>query len=192
MRSARFITSEGEGGVMTTLGVVLAGVAAGATSTIERYTARGYNVRIADIDEAMSIDDALERVRLAMAELSGGKVAVVGYGAGGRYAFLAVTRLGADAAAVFHGSGIGDHLAESAFAKMPLTFHFGDDDDHVPFAEVRTIKGALEGFGTTEIYRYPGARDGFALRDDPNYDEASALAAERRVFAVLDRLGQFA
>jgi dienelactone hydrolase len=189
MRSARFITSEGEGGAMSTLGVVLAGVAAGATSTIELYTARGYDVRVADIDRAVSVDDALERVRLAMGELAGGKVAVVGYGAGGCYAFLAVTRLGADAAAVFHGNGIGDYLAESARAKMPLTFHFGDDDERVPFAEVRAIKGALEGFGTTEIYRYPGARDGFALRGDPNYDEASALAAERRVFAVLDGLG---
>lgn len=174
---------------MSTLGVVLAGAPAGATSTIERYAARGYDVRVAGVEEAMEVDEALEAVRLAMAAFAGGTVAVVGYGAGGRAAFLAVTRLGADAAAVFHGTGIGDHLAESARAKKPLTFHFGDDDERVPLAEVRAIKGALEGFGTTEIYRYPGARHGFALIGDPNYDEASALAAEARVFAVLDRLG---
>jgi dienelactone hydrolase len=174
---------------MSTLGVVLAGVAAGASSTIERYIARGYDVRVADVGQAADVDHALEAVRSAMAGLTTGKVAVVGYGAGGRYAFLAVTRLGADAAAVFHGTGIGAHLDESARAKKPLTFHFGDADESVTFEEVRAIKGALEGFGTTEIYRYPGVRHGFALLDDPNYDEAAALAAERRVFAVLDGLG---
>jgi carboxymethylenebutenolidase len=171
------------------LGVVLVGVAAGASSTIERFTARGYAVFLADVKESADVERGLEAVRSAMAALGAGKVAVVGYGFGGRYAFLAVTRLGADAAVAFHGAGIGRHLDEAPRAKKPLTFHFGDDDERVPFEEVRAIKGALEGFGTTEIYRYPGARHGFALLDDPNYDEAAALAAERRVFAVLDRLG---
>jgi carboxymethylenebutenolidase len=173
---------------MTTLGIVLAGVSAGANSTIERYTARGYDVRVADAGPAADVDHELAAVRSAMAAFTTGKVAVVGYGSGGRAAFLAVTRLGADAAAVFHGTGIGAHLDESARAKKPLTFHFGDADERVPFEEVRAIKGALEGFGTTEIYRYPGVGQGFALLDDPNYDEAAALAAERRVFAVLDAL----
>jgi carboxymethylenebutenolidase len=177
---------------MPTLGVVLAGVSAGANSTIERYTAEGYDVRVADLGPDDDVERGLEAVRSAMAALTTDKVAVAGYGFGGRYAFLAVTRLGADAAAAFYGAGIGVHLAESARVKKPLTFHFGDTDERVPFEEVRAIKGALEGFGTTEIYRYPGVGHGFALRDDPNYDEAAALAAERRVFAVLDGLRQFA
>ena len=35
----------------------------------------------------------------------------------------------------------------------------------------------------------PGAGHGFALRGDPGFDEASAVQAERRVFAILDALG---
>ena len=105
----------------------------------------------------------------------------MGYGFGGRYVFLAVARLGAEAAAVFHGTGIGEYLAESQGLATPMTFHFGDADERVPFEEVRKIKGALEGFATTEIYRYPGVGQGFALRGDAGYDEAAALQAERRV-----------
>jgi dienelactone hydrolase len=196
MRSARFITSEGEEpDLMSTqtqlrrgLGVVLAGVPAGANSTIDRFTARGYAVLVASVRPDDGVEQGLAAVRSAMAELATDKVAVAGYGFGGRYAYLAVTRLGADAGAVFYGADIGRHLDEAALAKKALTFHFGDADERVPFEEVRAIKGALEGFATTEIYRYPGVRHGFALVGDPNYDEAAALAAERRVFAILDRL----
>lgn len=173
------------------LGVVLAGLPAGARSLRERYAARGYDVLAVEIGAAADVERGLQAIRSAMDELAArgaGKIAVVGYGDGGRYAFLAVTRLGADAGAAFYGAGIGAHLDEAARAKLPLSFHFGDDDERVPFAEVRAIKGALEGFATTEIYRYPGVGHGFALDGDPGYDETAALQAERRVFAVLDGL----
>lgn len=174
-----------------TLGIVLAGVPGTSRATFELYSARGYAVRGADVDDA-DTDGGLVSVRSAMDALAGGaraaRIAVVGYGIGGRYAYLAVTRLGADAGAAFHGIGIGRHLDEAARARKPLTLHFGDADERVPFEEVRAIKGALEGFATTEIYRYPAARAGFALRGDPGFDETSAQQAERRVFAVLDAL----
>jgi dienelactone hydrolase len=200
MRFARFITFEGEEtAVMTTeqqprsaLGVVLAGVGPGTQATIYRYTGRGYDVRSVALDDRADVETNLGAVRSAIDELAartpGAKVAVVGYGPGGRYAFLAVTRLGADGAAAFHGTDIGRHLNEAALAKKPISFHFGDDDTYVPFEEVRAIKGALEGFATVEIYRYPGVGQGFALRGDAGYDETTALQAERRVFAILDGL----
>ena len=71
----------------------------------------------------------------------------------------------------FYGSGIGRHLSEAARAVKPLSLHFGDADEDVPFDEVRAIKGALEGFGTTEIYRYPGVGSDFALSGHAGYDE---------------------
>ncbi len=173
------------------LGVVLVGVPGESRSTLELFAGRGYDVLAADADDA-NVEAGLASVRAAMETLAGrataGKIAVVGYGAGGRYAYLAVTRLGADAGAAFHGSGIGAHLDEAARARQPLTFHFGDADERVPFEEVRAIKGALEGFATTEIYRYPGARQGFALRGDASFDADAAAQAERRVFAILDAL----
>jgi carboxymethylenebutenolidase len=173
------------------LGVVLVGLPPGAPE-IERYTAHGYAVLVPEVRDPADVEGTLHAVRSAMEALTARaparKVAVVGYGLGGRYAFLAAVRLGAAAAGVFYGSDIGGHLGEAAGLATPMTFHFGDADERVPFEEVRKIKGALEGFATTEIYRYPGARHGFALRGDPAYDAGAAEAAERRVFAVLDSL----
>lgn len=200
MRSARFITfGSEEPGIMSAqpsahgaLGVVLAGIPSGDRGTIERYTIRGYEVVTVDVGDGTAVDATLDAVQSAMASLAAripaGKIAVVGYGFGGRYAYLAVTRLGADGAAAFYGAGIGDYLGEASRAKLPLTLHFADDDELVPIEEVRRVKGALEGFATTEIYRYPGVGNGFALRGHAAFDEAAALAAEQRVFAVLDAL----
>jgi carboxymethylenebutenolidase len=157
---------------------VLVGVSPAERAVIGRFAAHGYEVLPADVDASTELPDALAAVRAAMNALAPrvAKIAVVGYGFGGRFAFLAVTRLGADAAGAVAGANIGAHLDESVRVKKPLTFHFADDDDAVPFAEVRAIKGALEGFGTTEIYRYP------------TFDAAALLQAERRIFAVLDGL----
>jgi len=201
MRFARFITSGGEETAdmsteaqpRKTLGVVLVGLPPGPRTTVERFAARGYEVLAAEVDDAGDVERGLAAVRAAMDALAartpGGNIAVVGYGFGGRYAYLAVTRLGADAGAAFHGTGIGRHLDEAFRATKPLTLHFGDDDDRVPFDEIRAIKGALEGFATTEIYRYPGVGQGFALPESPAYDATAAQQAERRVFAILDALG---
>lgn len=162
------------------LGVVLVGLPPGADATLAVFTAKGY--------EVLAVEPGLENVRAAMAALAGRRIAVVGYGSGGGDAFLALTRLGVDGAAAFYGSGIGRHLSEAARAVKPLSLHFGDADEDVPFDEVRAIKGALEGFGTTEIYRYPQVGHGFALRGCPGYDESAARDAERRVFSFLDGL----
>ncbi len=154
-----------------------------------RYAARGLLVAAADVDGAET-EAGLATVHAAMQALranarSNGRVAVAGYGAGGRFAYLAATRLGADAAVAFYATGIGRHIDEAERVRVPLSLHFGDDDDNVPFAEVRRIKGALEGIASVQIYRYPGVGAGFALLGEPGYAAAAALEAERRALRVL-------
>lgn len=179
---------------MSEPGIVLVGVrGAAAQATAYRFAARGFRVAVAEPSEAGDDDRQLAAVRDAMDGLAAdaacnGRVAVVGYGRGGAFAFLAATRLGAAAAVAFHGNGIGARLSEASQVRVPLSFHFGDDDHAVPTAEVRAIKGALEGFATAEIYRYPGAGHGFTRAEGPGYDAAAAELAERRAFDLLDRL----
>jgi carboxymethylenebutenolidase len=179
---------------MTGPGIVLVGLTPqSARATVERYAARGYRVATVGLPPDGALDAGVAAVRAAMDALAAdaegnGRIAVVGYGAGGAFAFLAATRLGAAAVAAFHGAGIGRLLSEAAQVRVPLSFHFGDADESVPLAEVRAIKGALEGFATTEIYRYPDAGAGFALAGSPGYAPEAAAAAERRVFEILDRL----
>lgn len=171
------------------LGIVLIGVPADATSTIAGYMSAGHDVLTLDIAEDEALDAGLDRVRAALATLAernaNGKVAVVGYGHAGRYAFLALTRLDADAAAGFYPSGLGPYLKEAPAVRKPLSLHFGDADENVPFEEVRAAKGWLEGIGIVEIYRYPGAGHGFALPGHPGFQEAAAAEARRRVEAFL-------
>lgn len=166
-------------------GVVVIGLPAGAerSGVIERWSARGYVVAALDFDARVSVDDALAQLRAAMERQraqSGahGTVAVAAYGSAGALGFLAVTRLGADAAAIVRGSGIVPYLkAEAPRARVPMSMHFDDADAAVPFADVRSIKGALEGVGIIEIYRYEC------------WDDAASAQVERRIFEVLDPLG---
>lgn len=161
-------------------GIVLIGAAPAAA---ERFAERGHAVR-----DAAGEDDAVRAALAALAPKCGGRVAVVGYGAGGCSAFRAVTRLGAAAGIAFHPIGIGALLGEAGLVRAPLSLHFGDADATVPPAEVRAVKGALEGFATTEIYRYPAVGQGFALESSPGYEPVAASLAERRAFAFLDGL----
>ncbi len=166
-------------------GVVVVGLPDGAerSGVIERWAARGYAATAIDIDASANVDAALAQLRAAMDRqraLSGarGKVAVAAYGTVGVLGFLAVTRLAADAAAIVRGPGIVPYLkAEAPRARVPLSMHFADTDAAVPLADVRAIKGALEGVGVIEIYRYE------------SWDDAALARAERRICEVFDSLG---
>jgi len=141
------------------------------------------------IDLERSLDD-LARAIATVRDLPqcDGRVAVFGYCFGGRYAFLSVTRLGADAAASFHGNGIVPYLAEAPKATAPMCLHFGDEDRLVPPAEVAAIEAALAPLPHAGVYRYPGAKHGFALLGGESYDEPVTDLALQRSFAMLGRL----
>ena len=70
-----------------------------------------------------------------------GKVGVLGFCFGGRYAHLAAARLGVDAAGAYHGTKIGEHLDETPQVTCPVSLHFGAVDPAVPMDEVEAIGG---------------------------------------------------
>lgn len=106
-----------------------------------------------------------------------GKVGVLGYCFGGRYAHLAAARLGVDAAAAYHGTLIGEHLDETPNVRCPVSFHFGEEDPVVPMDEVDAIKKSYASHPNAEIGVYPGASHNFAMPYKPGYDEAAAKAS---------------
>lgn len=110
-----------------------------------------------------------------------GKVAVLGFCFGGRYAHLATTRLGADAAAAFHGTAIGLHLDEVDKVKVPVSYHFGDQDPVVPMDEVQAIQGAFAGKANAEIVVHEGATHNFAMPLKQGHDPAVAAASRAAV-----------
>jgi carboxymethylenebutenolidase len=117
-----------------------------------------------------------------------GGIAILGYCFGGLFAFFGATRLGADAGIAFHGTKIGEYLAEADSAKVPLSLHFGESDDSVPMTEVDAIRAALRSKSEAKIYTYKGAKHGFTQTDAPSYDSAAAVHAKNRAISLLETL----
>lgn len=127
------------------------------------------------------IEDLIEALRAH--PRCNGKVAVLGFCFGGRYAHLAAARLGADAAGAFHGTGIDLHLDEVAQVTVPVSFHFGDQDPIVPSETVKAIQAAYAGRPGAEIVVHEGATHNFAMPQKEGYHPAAAAASREAVLA---------
>ncbi len=141
----------------------------------------------------IDVDQAVDDLRDTIAELRAlpqcnGKVAVLGFCFGGRYAFLAAARLDVQAAAAFHGTLVGASLADAPRVHAPLSLHYGAEDPVAPMSEVEAVEEALRGKPDAEVFVYPGATHNFAVPGVPGYDPAVAALAEQRVFTLFDRL----
>jgi carboxymethylenebutenolidase len=188
------------------------GVTAGLKRTMDRYAARGFIAIAPDFfwrtmpgpledgvheiamqrSRGYDIEDGVDDMRRTRDALSArpewnGKFAVLGFCFGGKHALLGLTRLGADAAAAFHGSGIHLHLDEAPAVTKPFSFHFAGNDPLVPIEQVERIRSALRG-KRGEIEVYDGVHHGFAREESPRYDAAAAQLSEERSFAWLAAL----
>jgi len=110
-----------------------------------------------------------------------GKVAILGFCFGGRYALLGAARLGINAAASFHGTAMGQHVDEVSKITCPVSFHYGDSDPVVPMDEVRTIQKAFAGRPGADIQVYAGAGHNFAMPRKDGYNAAAAKESRARV-----------
>jgi carboxymethylenebutenolidase len=110
-----------------------------------------------------------------------GKVAMLGFCFGGRYALLGAARLGIDAAASYHGAGMGQHVDEAPKITCPVSFHFGDSDHVAPMDEVEKIQKAFAGRANADIGVYKGVGHNFAMPYKQGYDAAAARASRARV-----------
>jgi carboxymethylenebutenolidase len=138
----------------------------------------GYVTALSTDNVMLDIQAAAERVRAS------GKVGVVGYCWGGMLAFLAAARLKIDAAIAYYGGGIARNLAERP--RVPMMFHFGDKDTHIPLSAVEQIKAV---FPQGMYHLYP-AEHGFNCTHRPSFEPTSAkLAFERSVEFLRNNVG---
>jgi carboxymethylenebutenolidase len=144
---------------------------------------RNVDVPYADIPKAFgymqaaSIDNALLDITAAVERVAvAGKTGIVGFCWGGLLTFIAAARLKVDAAVAYYGGGINQHLGETP--KVPIMFHFGDKDTHIPSSAVDQIKAAFP----QGIYHIYPADHGFNCTDRASFEaKSAALAFERSI-----------
>ncbi len=114
-----------------------------------------------------------------------GKVGVMGFCLGGKFAYLASTRLPVEAAVSYYGVAIDQYLDEAGRRGCPLLMHFASDDPHVPEPTVAAIRARLEGEPGVAIHVYPGTEHGFNRQGYPMHNAAAASEARKRTLALL-------
>ena len=132
----------------------------------------------------------------ARGEVRSGLVGAVGYGAGGRDAFMLATRNPDVLALVcYYGSIAPDNesalIHASANLQAPALFFYGETDSIIPAAEVDRVEDMLTGLGKDhEIVTYPDVGHGFACEARPEgYDpDAAADSWSRAVDFLYERL----
>jgi len=112
-----------------------------------------------------------------------GKVGVMGFCLGGKFAYLAGTRLPIDAAVSYYGVQIDQHLDEADRLRCPILMHFAENDPHVPAPTVAAIQARMGAWKNVSIHVYPGTEHGFNRQGYPPYQEAAAKVARERTLA---------
>jgi carboxymethylenebutenolidase len=137
-----------------------------------------YVMKLKDDQTLLDMKAAIDHVKPA------GKVGVVGYCWGGTLSYLAAARLDVAGAVSYYGGFIPNYMNEKL--RVPVIFHFGEKDEHIPMSTVDKIKAAHP---DQTYYIYP-ADHGFNCGDRASYDAPSAkLAFERSIAFLRKQIG---
>jgi carboxymethylenebutenolidase len=117
-----------------------------------------------DIDKSMS-DLAQVVADLRKRPECNGRIAVMGFCWGGRYALRAAAELDIDVAISFHGTQCARVLDRAKRARCPMSFHWGDKDWVVPMAEIAQVQAAFEGVRDAEVLIHPGGEHSYMLKN---------------------------
>ncbi len=123
---------------------------------------------LADVRAAVdAMDDSLD-------------VGLVGYCWGGTVVHVAAAEVPVSAGVAYYGSGIARMLDKHP--RCPVMYHFGDQDQSIPAADIEKIREANpDGI----VHVYAGAGHGFNCEDRASFSPRDADAAFERSLAFL-------
>ena len=153
------------------------------------YAAHGFAVICPDLsacDEAGAVTSAAR----AMATLRDhasciGVVCSVGFGSGGKLAYLLGTRHQPACVVAYYPVGIEQVLAEASTLGAPLLVHAAGKDARCPPPVQEQLVSALSPVKHVRIHRYPNQSHGFARWNGEQYDAGAAELANLRTLAFL-------
>jgi carboxymethylenebutenolidase len=136
------------------------------------------------LDEAVADIGSAAAALRAMPEVTG-KVAAIGYCFGGRLAYLAAAQGSVDGAVAYYGGGIQNQLDLVPNIKVPMQFHYGELDAHIPLSDVGQVQERFAGRTDVDFNVYPNADHGFNCSDRPSYNQRAAALAHGRTLTFL-------
>lgn len=113
----------------------------------------GYVEQFMEIDPAVTAGDlaaALDHLR-GLPEVTGGRVAAMGYCLGGRLAFELAVAADPTCCVSYYGSGIAGRLEDAARIACPVLFHFGGNDPYIANEDVTAIREAFADRADVEV-----------------------------------------
>lgn len=117
-----------------------------------------------------------------------GKIAVIGFGRGGRLATSIAAQADVDCAASYYADDFAACIADIPTIRCPIVFHFPEQGAH----DQPEARAALEGKPHIERHAYPGCAAGFMDDGQAHFDKPAALMAYSRTLAMLRKvLGPF-
>jgi carboxymethylenebutenolidase len=135
--------------------------------------------------EALPAPGVLQDIQAAVnhaAQLSAGKVAVLGYCWGGLLTWRSACNLqGVSAAVPYYGGGMTSDAERSRTPRCPVLAHFGEQDRWIPLDSVQVFAEQQPG---VTVHVYP-AHHGFNCDQRAAYDAPSARLARERTLAFL-------
>jgi carboxymethylenebutenolidase len=150
-----------------------------------RAKAQALRARLETNQFAMDLEDIVAALR-ARSDCTG-KVGVMGFCLGGKFAYLSAVRHDIQAAVSYYGVQLDQHLDEAAKMRCPMLLHFAENDHAVPQATVEQVRKTLEPTGKAEIHVYAETVHGFNRYGYPPHHEAQAAVARRRTIAHFRR-----
>lgn len=152
----------------------------------------GTEGRMSELVKKFEIEAALRDLLSTLAKVRvmpgcNGKVGVVGYGLGGRLAFLLASRSDVDVSVCYYGRGLEKNIDDVHDVSRPLLVHFAAKDSSVPENVQNRILQRLgrNSLIATKVHENVGY--GFALPDSPSYDQSVATVANKATKEFLAR-----
>ncbi len=135
--------------------------------------------------EALPAPGVLQDIQAAIdhaAQVSGGKVGIVGYCWGGLLTWRAACTLtGLSAAVPYYGGGVTTEAEIARQPQVPVMAHFADEDKWIPLDSVEAFKKAHP---EVNVFTY-AAHHGFNCDQRGAWHAPSALLARERTLAFL-------
>src|SRR5215472_6494994 len=116
-----------------------------------------------------------------------GKVGVLGFGLGGKLAYLGATEAGVDCAISYFGLDADFGLNLASRIRCPLVIHLAENDPQIPPGVAARAQQIFAGHPDIAVYVYPGVAPGFDRRRRASYDRAATGVAHSRSVALLRR-----